>query len=71
MPQSLKDKALEQLSQVPGTEVLQNFINLEPSVEYTLEEYQNEILNYTIPLDKSRNLNFKECLPVLYNLLHP
>lgn len=73
MPRVLKDKALAQLYEIPGTEVLTRFINVEPSIdkEFTLEEYRDAILKYTLPLDKSRNLNFKECLPVLYNLLHP
>mgnify|MGYP000574814159 CR=1 FL=1 len=73
MPRELKDKALTQLSEIPGTEVLTRFINVEPSLdkELTLDEYRDAILKYTLPLDKSRNLNFKDCLPVLYNLLHP
>jgi glutamate-1-semialdehyde 2,1-aminomutase len=71
MPRPLKAKVLRQLVQLPDTERLKSFINLQPNLdkELTLEEYQDAILKYVAPLDASRNLDIKTNLPRLYDLL--
>ena len=70
MPRALKDMAIEQIRHVAMSESLINFINLDPDKEFTIEEYRNAILEHASPLDSSRNLNIKDYLPKLYNLLY-
>lgn len=70
MPRVLKDTAIEQIRHVSMSESLINFINLDPDKEFTMEEYRNTILEYASPLDSSRDLNIKDYLPKLYNLLY-
>jgi organic radical activating enzyme len=51
-----------------------NFINLPPDDDFVYEnnvEYTTAVDEFLSPIDNRRNLHFKDCLPVLYNLLHP
>lgn len=86
MPQYLKEHAVSKLQKIDfkkyksyhilekEKDSLINFIQLPPDhgMEFASnEDYTAALDKFLTPLDASRNIHFKECLPELYNLLHP